>query len=153
MATPLRYALAIGLSYASGIFGYLFVRADSLAWYETLVKPLFTPPASLISLVWLVLYGLIGIALGLLWSQTDLWHPWIGSFMVGLAFNAAWTVFFFGLHVIFIALVDIVCLVVITLSLVLGAWQIERRSAYLMLPYLAWLLFALYLNAGIWLLS
>ncbi len=61
--------------------------------------------------------------------------------------------FFFGFHVIFIALVDLVCLVIITVSLLLGAWDIERRSAFLLMPYLAWVIFALYLNAGIWLLN
>jgi len=153
MAIPLRYALALGISYATGFVGSLFIRAESLTWYEALLKPPFTPSAPVLTIVWLILYGVIGIALGLLWSHTELWHPWVGSFLVGLAFNAGWTMFFFGLHVIFIALVDLVCLVIITISLILGAWEIERRAAYLLMPYLAWLVFALYLNAGIWLRS
>ncbi len=76
MATPLRYAIAIGLSYAAGFFGWLFVKADSLAWYELLAKPLFTPSIYVFAIVWIVMYALIGIALGLLWSTTELWHPW-----------------------------------------------------------------------------
>ena len=153
MAIPLRYTLAIGLSYATGFIGSLFIRTESLTWYEMLLKPPLTPSAPFIMVMWLILYGLIGLSLGLLWSQTDAWHPWVGNFLVGLAFNAAWVMFFFGFRVIFIALVDLVCLLIITLSLVLAAWDIERRAAILMMPYLAWIIFALYLNAGIWLLS
>lgn len=153
MAVPLRYALAIGISYASGLLGYLFVRSDVLTWFETLVKPPLTPSVYLFTIVWIILYGLIGIAFGILWTHTELWHPWVGSFLIGLAFNAAWIMFFFGLHVIFISLVTMVCLTIITISLVMGAWDIERRAGYLLLPYLAAVLFALYINAGIWLLS
>ena len=153
MAIPLRYTLAIGISYATGFIGSLFIRSESLTWYEMLLKPPFTPSAPFIMVAWLILYGLIGIALGVLWAHSELWNPWVGNFLVGLAFNAAWVMFFFGFRVIFIALVDLVCLLIITLSLVLAAWDIERRAAILMMPYLAWIIFALYLNAGIWLLS
>lgn len=153
MAPALKYLAGIASTLAAGLFGSYFIRADSLSWYDGLLKPPLTPPPLLFGIVWLSLYVLIGLALGALWTQTELWHPWLGSFYIALAFNAAWTMFFFGFHTIFIALVDLLFLFIFTISLVLGAWEIEKRAAYLLLPYLVWLAFALYLNAGIWLLS
>jgi len=153
VSSTLRYITSILSAYAAGFVGSLFMRTGWDTWYETLVKPPFAPASSIFFPVWMVLYFLIGLSLGFLWSHTDLWHPWVGNFFVALAFNAAWIMFFFGLHVILIALIDLVCLVLITTVLILGAMEIESRAGYLLLPYLAWLLFAFYFNAGIWFLN
>lgn len=108
------------------------------------------PSPTVFFVVWLVLYGLIGLTLGVVWSKTPLWHPWIGCFFVSLAFNAAWTMFFFGLHSTFIALIDLGCLALMLIALMIGAWEIDRRGTYLLAPYLGWVLFATYLNMMIW---
>lgn len=140
-------------TYTFGFFGTIFIRSGWSAWYDALAKPLLAPSSSIFFTIIVTLYTLLGLALGVLWNQTDLWHPWVANFFVGLSFNAAWMIFFFGFHVILIALIDILCLVFITITLVLGAMEIDKRAGYLMMPYLLWLLFALYLTAGVWFLG
>jgi len=153
MAYAGRYAAAIGASYLAGLVGSLFIGADVGVWYAQLAKPTLTPPAWIFFPAWMILYGLMGVALGIIWSKTALWHPWVGCFFVSLAFNAAWTMFFFGFHAILLALTDVVSLAIILIALVLGAGQMDRRATYLLLPYLAWVLFAVYLNSAIWYLN
>ena len=126
------------------------------SWYATLAKPALTPSDSVFLLVWLVLYALMATALAIIWTRDSEKHPtegWVRFYFVQLLFNAAWTMFFFGLHAVFTAFIDILVLGFILLCLVAGACEIDRRAAYLLLPYLAWVIFAAYLNFGIWWLN
>ncbi len=153
MSSTGRYLLAIISSYAAGLIGYLLIGAGSMAWYAGLIKPAFTPPAAVFLPVWLVLYGLMGLALGAVWSKLPFWDAWAGLFYVSLAFNASWTDFFFGLHSTFIAMIDIVALAVLLIVLMLEAWESDHRASLLLIPYLVWVFFAVYLHTGIWLLN
>jgi tryptophan-rich sensory protein len=148
-----RILFAILSSYATGLVGWLSFNADWESWYAGLIKPPFTPIASVFFPVWMILYGLMGLALGVVWSKTKMWYSWIGLFYVSLAFNASWVMFFFGFHAIFVALIDVSCLAVLLTILTLCAWEIDRKSTYFLLPYLAWVFFAVYLNLGIWMLN
>lgn len=151
MNTTSRYVVAFIACYAAGFIGSLFIGPDVGTWYEQLAKPPLTPPVFVFVFAWLILYGLMGMALGLLWTKTTLWHPWVGFFFVSLLFNASWTMFFFGFHAILLAFIDASVLMMMLVPLLMGAWEIERRAFYLTLPYAAWVGFALYLSASIWL--
>ena len=59
----------------------------------------------------------------------------------------------FALGAIFIALVDIIILDFAVLLLVAGAFEVERRAGYFLLPYIVWLLFQTYLNVQFWFLN
>jgi len=153
MSTLRRYVFAIISSYAAGLVSYVLMGANALQWYADAAKPPLTPPAWVFLPVWLVLYGLMGLALGAVWSKLPQWSGWVGLYYVSLAFNASWTLFSFGLHSIFIALIDIACLAVLLIVLMLTAWEEGRRASLLLIPYLGWIFFAAYLNAGMWLLN
>ncbi len=153
MGSTGRMTIAIFSCYVAGFVGSLFIAPDAAAWYARLSKPSLTPSNWVFFPVWMVLYGLMGIAFGRIWSKTPLWYAWNGLFCVSLAFNAAWVMFFFGYHTIFIALADLACLVVLLITLILHAWEIDRFGTYLLLPYLGWVIFAGYLNTGIFLLN
>ncbi|HWP61000.1 MAG TPA: TspO/MBR family protein [Candidatus Paceibacterota bacterium] len=148
-----RVLFAVASSYAVGFLGWLFIDANLAEWYAGLAKPFLAPPASFFFFAWIILYGLIGIGLGAVWAHTPLWHSWPGLFYVSLAFNAAWSLFFLGLHVMFIALIDAVILAFLLLMLMISAVETDKRSAYFLIPYLAWVTFALYLTAGVWLMN
>ena len=150
MGVTIRHIAALATCYAAGLVGSLFVNPGVDQWYENLTKPELTPPATVFVFVWIILYGLMGIALGIMWGRTTLWHPWVGMFLVSLLFNAAWTMFFFGFHAILLAFIDAAILMMILVPLLMGAWETERRAFYLLVPYVAWMFFALYLNGYIW---
>jgi len=137
---------------ASGL-GTVFVTYDSLTnWYNKLQKPFITPPDWLFGPVWTILYLLMAISLFLVWNK-GLEHPKvklaIGLFLLQLALNAAWTPLFFGFHLIFLALIDIVLLFIAILVTLLLFKNISLSAGMLLLPYLLWVGYATILNGSI----
>lgn len=117
--------------------------ADS-AWFSALDMPATYPPSWLFGVVWTVLYVLMGFALAVIAAAKGARGrgPAVLAFVVQLALNLAWSPVFFGAHQITGALVLIVVLdlaVILTIALF---WKVRRSAALLMLPYLAWILFA-----------
>ncbi|HEY4487701.1 MAG TPA: TspO/MBR family protein, partial [Candidatus Paceibacterota bacterium] len=106
MSTMSRYVVAFIACYAAGFIGSLFIGPGVDLWYEQLAKPKLAPSIPVFVLIWIIMYGLMGIALGVIWSRTTLWHLWVGLFLVSLIFNASWIMFFFGFHAILLAFID-----------------------------------------------
>jgi tryptophan-rich sensory protein len=121
-------------------------------WYASLTKPWWTPPNCIFPLVWSVLYAMMGVSLWLLWDRsadTPRRRTVITLFFVQLVLNAAWSPVFFGLHHARAALVIIVLLAAAIAATILAAWHTQRMAAWLLVPYLAWVVYATTLNAGI----
>ena len=117
-------------------------------WFASLARPPAMPPDWLFPLAWTLLYILMGIALALVLSARGARGRRIAValFVIQLALNLGWSPLFFGAHRIDAALILIALLFVVA---VLAAWRfaaIRPLAGALMLPYLAWLLFAGYLN-------
>jgi|SRR3989344_2743111 len=151
-----RASASIIASYSAGYVGSLFITTGAGTWYDALIKPDFLPPGSVFLPGWLVLYGLMAAALYIIWSRDPNareWTGWVPLFFAHLLLNVGWVVFFFGFHAVFIAFVDIVALAFSILILISGAWAIDKRAAFLLIPYLLWVLFATALNAAIWYLN
>lgn len=132
-----------------------FGAATSGGEYAQLSTPDWSPPSWLFSPVWITLYVLTAISGWLVWYR----YGWNGArtalslFFVQLALNAAWPVLFFSAGLRGTAFVEI-CLLVLVLGAVIGLfWRLSRLAAILLLPYLAWTLFATALNLSIWLLN
>ena len=136
---------------AAGI-GAFFVPGP---WYETLVKPGWTPPNWLFGPVWTLLYVLIAASAWLVWREAGFsgarWA--LAAFALQIVLNAAWSWLFFGLQRPDLALVDISLLVTTIVLMVVLYTPISRFAAGLLLPYLAWVSFATALNAAIWKLN
>ena len=118
------------------------------AWYAELNKPIFNPPNWLFAPVWTTLYLFIAMA-G--WrqfeqragkSQLSLW--WVQLFL-----NFLWSPVFFALQMPWLALVVIAALAGAIVVFIRSAWNRDRLSAVLFIPYLAWVSFATLLNGSI----
>jgi tryptophan-rich sensory protein len=72
--------------------------------------------------------------------------PAVLAFALQLALNLAWSPVFFAEHEMRIALIILVALDVAVLLTVVLFWKVRRLAALLLLPYLAWILFATVLN-------
>jgi tryptophan-rich sensory protein len=130
--------------------GVLTGGGDS-AWYRTLNKPAWTPPSWLFAPVWTSLYAMMGIAAWRVW-RTGGWHEHAAAltlFSVQLAVNFAWSPLFFTFQRIDLALADIVLLWLLIVATLRQFASIDRLSAWLLLPYLAWVSYATALNAAI----
>ncbi len=121
-------------------------------WYEALQKPWFNPPNWLFGPAWTVLYVLIAIAGWRSW-QRDRSGRLMTLWWVQLVLNFLWSPVFFGAERIGPALVVILALLAVILAFIASAWQRDRVSAWLFIPYAAWVAFATCLNASIWWLN
>lgn len=125
--------------------------ASDNPWFAALVKPAAMPPGWVFPLAWAALYILTGFALAIIVAARRAAGRGIaiGLFVVQLALNLAWSPIFFAGHQIGLALAVILLMVLFALVTTLAFARIRRGAALLMLPYLAWLCFAAWLNHGI----
>ena len=138
------------------VVGYLSGLATQSSvddWYLTLNKPSFTPPNWIFAPVWTVLYILMGIAAGLVWSK-GIYHKWVKTaiyhFSFQLIFNLLWSIVFFGYQQPFWALLVILVLLALILLNIKSFHVVSHTAAYLMIPYFIWVSFATLLNYKIW---
>lgn len=117
-------------------------------WFETLAKPARYPPPIAFPIVWSVLYVLMGLAAALVCSAWGARGRALAVvvFVLQLAANLAWSPVFFGEHQIRLALYVIIAIDGLVLLTLLAFWRVRRLAAVLLLPYLAWVLFATWLN-------
>ena len=114
-------------------------------WYSTLTNPSFNPPDYVFPSIWIFLYVAMAYAVWLIWINPKKTEKIIYIYFIHLLFNASWSVVFFALHQIFLALVVIVIILFLVLWLIKLYYPINKVSAYLMVPYVFWLVFALVL--------
>ena len=148
----LGLAVWLLITFAAGWIGSRYIPG---AWYESLVKPSWNPPNAIFAPVWSVLYILIGIAAWLVWRRSgfSVAAAALVIFIIQLFLNALWSYLFFGLHRPDMAFFDIVALWVAILIVMMLFWREDRYAGALLLPYLAWVSFALYLNFKLWRLN
>ena len=122
-------------------------------WYLTLNKPFFNPPNWIFAPVWTVLYIMMGVAAGIVWSK-GIHHIWVKTalyhFSFQLIFNALWSVVFFGFNKPFWALLVILILLALILLNMKSFRVASKTAAYLLVPYFLWVCFATLLNYKIW---
>lgn len=152
----LELVSAVIISQSAGIIGSAFTAPAIPNWYATLAKPSFQPPSWLFGPVWVTLYTLMGVAAFIVWKKgAGQRNGRIGIvlFAVQLVFNALWSIVFFGLKDLFLALAVIVTLFALIVATTYYFFQVSRAAGFLMIPYILWVLFATILNATIWSLN
>jgi benzodiazapine receptor len=125
-------------------------------WYLTLTPPPLNPPSWVFAPVWSTLYLLMGISAWLIWRQAELpRRPRRALLAWGwqLGLNAIWAPVFFGLHQIAAALAVVLALFAAVAWTLVKFLPLSRTAGLLLVPYLAWVGFASYLNAGFWWLN
>jgi tryptophan-rich sensory protein len=140
---------------AIGALSGLAAGGDFVSFYHALHKPPATPPPAVFGPAWTVLYLLMAIAAWLVWREglTRQTAVALGLFTAQLVLNFAWSLIFFGQHRIGIALLEIAVLWLVILATVVAFWRVRPAAGALLVPYLGWVSFAAYLNAGIWRLN
>jgi benzodiazapine receptor len=129
--------------------GYLTAPGD---WYAGLAKPSFNPPNWVFGPTWTILYVLIAVAGWRVWRKES--SGWtMRLWWVQLALNFLWTPVFFGAHQIGLALAVILLLLSVIVAFIALSWRQHRTSAWLFMPYAAWVGFASLLNAAIFALN
>lgn len=147
----LKYFLVVTL--AVGAAGSLFTEPNIASWYAGLVHPDIAPPNWVFAPVWTTLYIAMAFAAWRVWRTTGLKSQEMLAFGVQLVLNLAWSAIFFGLHQISYALGEIILLDLAILYTTLLFWRRDRVAGVVMLPYLAWSVFATVLTHAFWKLN
>jgi tryptophan-rich sensory protein len=118
-------------------------------WYHALQKPSWQPPDWAFGPAWTLIFALLALANAYAWVRTR--TPGARRAILALnllngVLNVLWSILFFRLHRPDLALIEVVpfWLSILAMLVVLG-----RRSSlagWLLVPYLAWVAFAGYLN-------
>lgn len=175
----IKLLISIIICELAGIIGSVISMPGINTWYRNLNKPSFNPPDWIFAPVWTLLFLLTGISFYLVWSKKwkaenkigkieDVkWNNfserlWSGDlekfniisiFFVQLLLNVVWSVVFFGINSIATAFSVILMLWVSIAFTIINFYRVSKASAYLLIPYILWVSFAIILNLAILLIN
>ncbi|MBR3613846.1 MAG: tryptophan-rich sensory protein [Clostridia bacterium] len=121
--------------------------------YNSLQKPPFSPPSSLFPIVWTILYILMGVSYGILKSNGLVDSKINLIYYSQLVVNLLWPIVFFVLQWRLFAFLWIILLIVLVANMITQFYNKNDLAGLLQIPYFLWLLFAAYLNLGVYLLN
>jgi tryptophan-rich sensory protein len=122
---------------------------DIGSWYAALRKPSWQPPDWLFGPVWTLIYALTAISGVMAWRKAPDrgTRDWIlVLFALNGFLNILWSLLFFRLRRPDWALFEVVFLWVSILVPIIVLARFSKPASALLLPYLAWVSFAAYLN-------
>lgn len=99
-------------------------------------------PGFIFPIVWTILYILIGISSYIVRDSDDL----ILIYKANLIVNLAWSFIFFTFNMKILAFIWIILLILLTIYMIVNYYRYNKVSAYILIPYLLWLIFASGLN-------
>ena len=145
------FAISLAAVTAAAGIGGAGTAAGVRTWYPSLDRPSWRPPDQAFGPVWTVLYAGNAVSVWLVWrANPQEARPALTVYGAQLALNAAWPLLFFGLKRPGLALVEIALLWVAIAATVAAFARRHRVAALLLVPYLAWVTFALALNWELW---
>jgi len=131
------------------LIGSLFTsNSVNSQWYES-IKPSITPPNFVFPLVWSILFFLIALSLYFAWTNCknrNQKKKVALVFGINFVLNLIWSLLYFKLHNPLYAFYEIIFLFISILAMIFVCWKIDKKSAYLLIPYLFWVGFASILN-------
>ena len=149
------YAFWIGATVAVGALSGILSRGGMKDFEETVIQPPLSPPMLLFPIVWTALYTLMGIGAARVYlSGVELGeNKCLNLYVVQLVVNFFWSLIFFNAAAYGFAFLWLLLLIGFVVWMAFCFWKIDRLAALLQIPYILWLLFAAYLNFGIWRLN
>ena len=141
------------LAFGASAWGSFVTNLYKEPWYSEIAKPSFNPPDWVFAPVWITLYIAMSVAIWLIWINPKRVEKIIYIYFIHLLINGSWSLFFFGLHLILVSLIIIGIIISLVIWLIKLYYPINKLSSFLMVPYLAWLVFAFILNLNILLLN
>ena len=141
IAVPLLLGAAVG-----------FLTMSSMD-YDTLNHPPLSPPGILFPIVWTILYILMGVSYGMIRRTGRPESSDSLIYYLQLGVNLLWPIAFFLLKWRLFAFFWIILLDVLVLVMVFKFYSKDRTTGLLQIPYAVWVIFATYLNLGVYLLN
>lgn len=147
--------ICLALPLAAGIVAGLLSPGTRTFYESGLNRPPLSPPGWVFPVVWTILYLMMGYASYLVWSEKECEArpSALLAYAVQLVLNFFWPLFFFGLRAYALAFFWLLLLSAAATAATVWFFRCSRRAGWWMIPYLAWLCFAAYLNLGVWMLN
>ncbi len=143
-----RLIVIIIITFVVGSF-FSFFTMNNMDTFKELEKPI-NVPGILFPIVWSILYLLMSISLYIVIDKN---RNSLIIYSIQLIINSLWTLIFFGFGAYLLAFIWIILLLIAIVIMIAKFYNIDKKAAYLNIPYLLWVLFAAYLNLGIYLLN
>jgi benzodiazapine receptor len=153
MNNAVKLVLSLAITVITGLSGGFFSVGDIPGWYAKLNKPAWNPPNWIFPPVWTTLYVMMGISLFLVWKSNvprRVKKAAIVLFSVQLILNFFWSFIFFKEHAMGWALAEIITLWLMILITIFAFGKISSLAAWLLVPYISWVSFAIILNYTFW---
>ena len=150
-------ALIISILLAEGI-GLLsaYLGMANNETYKGLIKPAFSPPTWVFSIVWPILYLIMAIAAYRVWlkgrGEINVKKA-LTIYGIQLFLNFLWTIIFFRFRLIGLAFIELMLLLIFILLTTFEFFRLDKAAGILMIPYILWVSFAGVLNFTYWMLN
>ena len=147
-----RLIIIIVITFIVGSF-FSFFTMNNMDTFKELQKPI-NVPGILFPIVWSVLYLLMSISCYIITTKDDkdkdnalIWYA------IQLIINSLWSLIFFGFGAYLFAFIWIILLLVSVIIMIIKFYKIDKTAAFLNIFYVLWILFAGFLNLGIYILN
>lgn len=149
------YIISIIIALAVGTLSGLLSMNGMKIYEADVVKPLLTPPGWLFPVVWTILYALMGISAAKIWltKESESRSKGLNLYVAQLIVNFFWSLIFFNLQAFGFAAIWLLLLWILVALMIREFYKVDRKAAFLLIPYLIWLTFAAYLNIAVWILN
>ncbi len=145
------YSFVITFLFAvlGGIVTYI-----GMAKFQKVVQPPLSPPTFLFPVVWSILFLLMAIGATLVYDSDDSSSPKaLFVYTIQLTMNFWWCVLFFGFGLYFVSFIWLLLLLLAVFIMTVLFYRVSKTAGLLQIFYIVWLLFAAYLNFGVWFLN
>ncbi len=149
----ISFILFFIITYSASFIGGIATINFKEPWYSQLVKSNYNPPDWIFAPVWTTLYLMMTLAIWFYWHSKNREMSTIYIYFIHIVFNTTWSIVFFGLHQILLALIVLMILIILIIILILKFKRVNYVSTYLMIPYLLWSWYALFLNFNLYILN
>lgn len=136
-----------------GGIAFLLIK-DNLGIYDTLNLPFFAPPSNIFSIIWPILYTIMGVSLFLvIIHEKKIQTKSVVLFLVQLFFNFMWPIAFFNWKLFLFSAVWLVALIGLVAYMIYDFSKSTKWAGIIQIPYIAWLVFACILNFTIFFMN
>jgi len=149
----LSFVLFFIITYSASFIGGFVTVSLKEPWYSQLIKSNYNPPDWIFAPVWTTLYLMMTLAIWFFWHSNKRDMNTVYIYFIHIVFNTTWSIVFFGLHQILLALIVLLILIFLIIILIMRFKCVNFVSYYLMIPYLLWTLYALFLNFNLMILN
>lgn len=158
-----KIILCCSLLLGVGAINGLWTQMDYQSWYEALIKPSFSPPPSpIVGLIWSLMYITMGVSVGIIWQiavktrgkeQSKRAKTGIALFLVQILVNMIVPIFFFAVQSLTLLLLCVLLNFLLLLGVIRIFYSVHKAAAYILIPFLFWLMYAIVLDSALLLIN